>query len=94
MEEQLFRVEASTAYATQAVSLGDVGLRERRELLWSGFARPRCTFRGRFQEGFVGGSDGVGLDPVGLGVCDEVAGVGDLLEEQLLVFQGPEGPFS
>lgn len=33
------------------------------------------------------GADGVVLDPVVLGVTDEVQGVGDLLEEELLVLQ-------
>jgi hypothetical protein len=40
-------------------------------------------------EGLVG-ADGVVVMPVVLGVTEEVEGVGELLEEELLVLQGAE----
>ena len=39
-------------------------------------------------------ADGVVLDPVVLGVGDQVQGVGDLFEEQLLVLQRAEPAFA
>lgn len=40
------------------------------------------------------GADGVVVAPVVLGVADQVEGVGDLLEGQLLVLQGAETAFA
>ncbi len=40
------------------------------------------------------GTHGVVLDPVVLGVCNQVPSVGDLFEEQLLVLQRSESAFA
>jgi hypothetical protein len=56
----------------------------------SGSAAPVWTSWGAVPGECLVGADGVVVAPVVLGVTDEVEGVGDLLEEQLLVLQGAE----
>jgi hypothetical protein len=60
------------------------------KLAISGSARPRWTSLGRFQASASCGRTVFVLDPVVLGVRDQVQGVGNLFEEQLLVLQRAE----